>query len=228
MYITNVTVRAVKRVTAGVILCGVKPAAYFIASLALAAATAQSASITAAVQDARGAPLQDAVVWAVPRLPAPARARREAAVEQVNKAFQPLVTVVQAGTLVQFPNRDDIRHHVYSFSPAKVFELKLYAGTPVAPVLFDKPGEVVLGCNIHDHMIAYIYVVETPFFAKAGRDGAARIEALPAGEYDVQVWHYGQAARADAQALMLRADENARASFAITTKPPAPPRPLAR
>ena len=209
------------------ILCGVKPAAYLLASLAFAAATAQSASITAAVRDSLGAPLVDAVAWAVPRFAAPPRARREVAVEQVNKAFQPLVTVVQAETLVQFPNRDDIRHHVYSFSPAKVFELKLYAGTPVAPVLFDKPGEVVLGCNIHDHMIAYIYVVETPFFAKAGRDGAARIEGLPAGEYDLHVWHYAQAARVDPQPLKLRAEDAASAAFVVVRRP-MPPRPPAK
>jgi len=74
--------------------------------------------------------------------------------------------VVQAGTPILFPNHDKVRHHVYSFSPAKTFELKLYSGVPGTPVLFDKPGLVVLGCNIHDQMVAYVQVVNTPYFAK--------------------------------------------------------------
>src|SRR5204863_937520 len=118
------------------------------------------------------------VVWAMSTGgPAPMR-RRDAAVAQKDKTFIPFVTVVQTGTPVQFPNQDPIRHHVYSFSPPKPFEIKLYAGTPVAPIVFDKPGEVVLGCNIHDHMLAYIYVVDTPYFGKTGKDGRARLESV--------------------------------------------------
>lgn len=82
---------------------------------------------------------------------------------------------VYVGTRVTFPNRDNIRHHVYSFSSAKKFELPLYIGTPAAPVVFDKPGVVALGCNIHDWMLAYIYVLTTPHFAKTAADGKARL-----------------------------------------------------
>jgi plastocyanin len=209
------------------ILCAVKPAALVLAFAGLAALPASAASVDALVSDASGAPLDNAVVWAMPKGAVPARPKREGAIEQIGKQFVPLVTVVQAGTQVRFPNRDEIRHHVYSFSPAKAFEIKLYAGTPAEPVLFDKPGEVVLGCNIHDHMIAYLYVVDTPFFAKAGKDGRARLEGLPAGEYELHAWHYAQAARPDAKPLRLRADEGAGAAFALATRP-LPPLPAAR
>lgn len=199
------------------ILCGVKLATSFLAFACLSALSGQAASIDATLSDARGAPLADAVVWAIPKGAAP-RPRREAAIEQIDKQFAPLVTVVQTGTQVSFPNRDEIRHHVYSFSTPKTFEIKLYAGTPAAPVLFDRPGEVVLGCNIHDSMIAYLYVVDTPFFAKSGKDGRARIEGLPAGDYEVHAWHYAQAAAVDSRPARLRADEALGAAFAITTK----------
>ena len=110
-----------------------------------AAGTLHAATLDVEVRDFVGAPVADAVVHAYPK-PGPAAFRkRDAQVEQIDKLFVPVVSVVQTGTSVQFPNRDPIRHHVYSFSPAKTFELKLYAGTPVAPIVFDKPGEVVLG-----------------------------------------------------------------------------------
>ena len=150
--------------------------------------------------------------------------KREAAVEQRDKTFIPLVSVVQAGTAVQFPNRDPIRHHVYSFSPAKTFEIKLYAGTPVAPVVFDKVGEVVLGCNIHDHMLAYIYVVDTPWFAKTDADGKARIEGLPAGDYELQVAHHAQAEVQVPKAVKLRGDESVPVPFTVPLRN-LPPRP---
>jgi plastocyanin len=195
----------------------------FLTFLALAAASAWGASLEATVKDAKGVPLEDAVVWARPKGAPLPRVPRDAAVEQINKTFVPLVTIVQTGTPVRFPNRDEIRHHVYSFSPAKVFELKLYAGTPVAPVVFDKPGEVVLGCNIHDHMIGYVFVVDSPFYAKTGKTGAAKIE-LPAGEYEVHAWHYSQAAYAEARAAKVDGDEAASVAFAVTTRI-MPPRP---
>lgn len=194
-----------------------------VAFLTLVAAQAVAATIEVTVKDAKGAALEDAVVWArakgapLPRVP------RDAAVSQVNKTFVPLVTVIQTGTPVRFPNRDEIRHHVYSFSPAKVFELKLYAGEPAAPVVFDKAGEVVLGCNIHDHMIGYIFVVDSPFYGKTSKDGIAKIEA-PAGDYDVAVWYYAQAGVVEPRPLKL-ADEPASVAFAVATRvmPVRPP-----
>ena len=196
-----------------------KAAAICLGCAALAALPGLAASVDALVRDAKGTALEDAVVWVAPKSGNAPRPRREATIEQVDKRFVPLVTVVQAGTQVRFPNRDEVRHHVYSFSPAKPFEIKLYAGTPADPVLFDKAGEVVLGCNIHDHMIAYVLVVDSPWFAKAGKDGRVRIEGLPAGEYDVQAWHYGQASASPARVLRVRADETATAEFALALRP---------
>jgi hypothetical protein len=92
---------------------------------------------------------------------------------------------------VYFPNKDNVRHHVYSFSTAKTFELQLYSEKSAPPVLLDKPGIVVLGCNIHDWMLGYVYVSETPYFAKSKADGTAVISNLPAGEYTLRLWHPG-------------------------------------
>ena len=93
--------------------------------------------------------------------PLPEKPGREI-VDQINLEFVPHVKPVVVGSPVYFPNKDDVRHHVYSFSPAKRFELPLYSGTPAAPVVFDRPGIVAIGCNIHDWMLGYIYVAETP------------------------------------------------------------------
>ena len=143
------------------------------------------------VTDATGRPLADAVAVAVPsdgviRLP-PKRPLEVQ--EQIHHEFVPFVNPILVGSAVSFPNKDNVRHHVYSFSPAKRFELPLYVGTPAQPVVFDKPGVVVLGCNIHDWMLAYIYVSESPYYAKTGADGTARLANLPARAYTVRVWH---------------------------------------
>jgi hypothetical protein len=108
---------------------------------------------------------------------------------QVNRQFQPMVTLVTVGTAVNFPNRDTVRHHVYSFSPVKKFEIKLYVGTPAAPVVFDSPGIAVLGCNIHDTMAAWVLVLETPHFGLTGADGRLALANVPAGAYRLRAWH---------------------------------------
>jgi plastocyanin len=166
-----------------------------ILAFAIGVAHAQTAEIAARVINEQGQPVADAVVVAVPadggaRPPAKAAERPRAdVVDQVDKEFTPKVTAILVGTSVTFPNHDDVRHHVYSFSPAKRFELPLYAGVPAVPVVFDKPGVVVLGCNIHDWMVGYIYVSESPYFAKTGKDGKATLAELPPRAYAVRVWH---------------------------------------
>lgn len=195
-----------------------------LAGLAAFALPAAAATVEVTVRDARGAALEDAVVWLMPRGGTAPPRKREAEIAQKDRQFMPLVTVVQVGTPVSFPNRDPIRHHVYSFSPPKPFEIKLYVGTPADPVVFDKPGEVVLGCNIHDHMLAYVYVVESPWFGKSGADGKVRVANVPGGEYELRAWHFGQAAAAQPQALRLESDAaGASASFSIAQKA-MPPR----
>jgi plastocyanin len=155
------------------------------------ARTAAAAALHVSVKDQHGKPVADTVISATPLDPKNAlRAKPPAvAIDQVDKQFVAYVTPIYVGSSVRFPNNDNIRHQVYSFSSAKRFDLPLYAGTDAPPVLFDKPGVVVLGCNIHDWMIGYIYVSETPFFAKTGSAGTASLEDIPSGDYLVKIWH---------------------------------------
>ncbi|MDY0744579.1 methylamine utilization protein [Paucibacter sp. R3-3] len=140
------------------------------------------------VRNAGGQPLADAVV-AVELSGKPLKtSSAKADMGQRDKQFTPQLLVVQTGTAVNFPNFDTVRHHVYSFSPIKVFETKLYSGTPSEPIVFDKPGVATLGCNIHDRMSAHIVVVDTPMFGRTDATGTVRFD-LPAGEHQLKVWH---------------------------------------
>lgn len=160
-------------------------------SLVLANSHAFAASVSVQVLNQAGQPLANSAVYAEPVSgQTPAKSLKTVEIEQKNKTFFPLVTVIQSGTAISFPNHDTVRHHVYSFSPAKSFELKLYSGTPGSPVLFDKPGTVVVGCNIHDRMIAYIHVVDTPYFAKTDASGQAKLDGLLPGKYRLKAWHF--------------------------------------
>ena len=110
-----------------------------------------------------------------------------AVMDQINKQFVPHVLTVNQGQFVSFPNSDNIRHHVYSFSDPKPFEIKLYRGTPTLPDLFDKPGIVILGCNIHDHMVGYIYVADNELTAITDENGMAGFDAQAPDK--VKIWH---------------------------------------
>lgn len=147
-----------------------------------------AATLTVRVRDARGRAVADAVVYAEPEGRQLPLARRTAVMDQRNRQFIPHVLPVQVGTAVSFPNTDDVRHHVYSFSKAKTFQLPLYKGTPSNPEVFDRAGVATLGCNIHDQMSAFIVVVDTPYFAKTV-NGMATLDDLDAGRYTVKVWH---------------------------------------
>jgi plastocyanin len=150
----------------------------------------QAGPVQVTVLDHSGQVAADAVVFLEsPAAQAAARPLKLVEISQQNKTFVPAVTVVTTGTKVHFPNRDTVRHHVYSFSPVKVFEIKLYVGTPASPVVFDKPGIAVLGCNIHDNMLAWTVVVQTPWFAKTGSNGVAQLPQVPPGAYRLRVWH---------------------------------------
>ncbi|MDN5781516.1 MAG: methylamine utilization protein [Luteimonas sp.] len=111
-----------------------------------------------------------------------------AVIDQRDTQFTPRVSVVHVGSQIRFPNSDNVRHQVYSFSPAKRFQLPLYSGKPASPVLFDKPGVVELGCNIHDWMVAYVVVVDTPYHAITDKLGRASLSAPP-GRYRLRIWH---------------------------------------
>src|SRR5258706_3561109 len=177
-----------------------------------------AASLDAQVRDPAGKPIADTVVYATSVSgPAEARGRKSVTVEQFDREFVPYVSVIQTGTTVNFPNRDPILHHVYSFSTAKTFEIKLYSGKSPSEFLFDKPGVVVLGCNIHDWMIGYILVVPTPYFAKSDKDGIARLRNGPAGTYAARVWHPQQKGAAANQSIPV--ESNTRAGFVLDVAP---------
>lgn len=157
---------------------------------ALLAASAQAADVQVQVQDASGRSVADAVVF-LESDQARRQVRPVAGLEmaQNHKQFVPQVLIVPVGSEVRFPNHDTVRHHVYSFSPAKKFELKLYAGTPAQPVRFEQSGVVVLGCNIHDQMVGWVLVLDTPYYAQTSTSGQAALSAVPAGRYRLRTWH---------------------------------------
>lgn len=160
----------------------------FLLMAALSAPAVPAAPVTVNVTTRSGVSAQDTIVIFSPLDATPPPSHESAIIDQIDKRFVPRVTVLRTGTVVSFPNSDRIRHQVYSFSPAKVFTLKLYAGVAGAPVTFDKPGLVVLGCNIHDFMVAFVAVVDSPYFAKLPASGTAVVN-LPAGRYRLRVWH---------------------------------------
>ena len=147
-----------------------------------------AATVTIDIRGPDGAPLADAVVMVeVPNGPRP-ELRGPYIMEQRAIAFQPHVLVVPVGASVSFPNRDPVRHHVYSFSKAKKFDLKLYGKEDQRSVMFDTPGVVALGCNIHDQMSGFIIVSQTPFAAKTSGSGRVVLTGVPAGAATVRVW----------------------------------------
>jgi len=157
-----------------------------LAVLALPA-TAFARDIAVTVRDAGGHPVEDAVV--ILDGAGHAAAPGHFTINQRHTMFMPFVLVVPVGSTVEFTNLDPFRHHVYSFSPAKKFELKLFGQGEKRNVTFDKPGIVALGCNIHDTMQAFVQVVGTAFAAKTGKDGRAVLRGAPDGNARLTVWH---------------------------------------
>lgn len=178
------------------------------------------------------APVVDAVVSLVPIGPdrragsaSPSSTVRRATMDQIDLAFVPHVLAVAVGTVVDFPNSDQVRHSIYSFSAARTFEVKLYRGFEAPPITFDQPGLVVLGCNIHDHMIGFIYVLDAPHFGVSDVAGAIELRDVRAGRYRLEVRH----PRRDEGIVLAREVElpgESRIVLALDTPPP--PRPAAR
>lgn len=205
-------------------LDGARPAAAWrtlvlgAAALWALASPVGATSVQLDVRDAAGKPLSEAVVF----LESPEAARLVkptvgAEMAQESKQFQPRVLVVNRGSEVAFPNLDKVRHHVYSFSPAKKFELKLYAGTPANPVLFDQAGVVLLGCNIHDAMVGWILVVNTPYHG-ISQNGKLNLDNVAPGNYRLRTWHPGMAVGAAAldQALVVPASGAVQVALRLT------------
>lgn len=177
-----------------------------VALLLACGVAADGAEVSVLLTGSDGKPLENAVVYVTASGAAPTGAPKPAEIDQLNRMFVPQVTVIQVGAAVSFPNSDNIRHQVYSFSPAKTFNTKLYSGRQADPVVFDKAGVVVLGCNIHDRMVAWVVVVDTPWFARTGSEGRAIIRDLPAGAHQLTVWHSGLKGEPYVRPITLAAD----------------------
>lgn len=184
---------------------------------------ARAASVDIAVKNDKGGPVEDAVAYLIPSSGKAPEAKGDAVavMDQKGMQFTPRVLPVRAGTKVKFPNSDNILHHVYSFSKAKTFELPLYKGKAAAPITLDKPGVIVLGCNIHDWMMGYIIVVDTPYFSKTGAGGKAELLNVPPGDYKVFVWHpdMKDEKKIEAGALKVRESGNKTSEFKISLNP---------
>ena len=142
------------------------------------------------VSDTGGHAVGDAVVTLTPATPVPAAAVAPVTryVDQRDETFIPYVQVVRPGDRVVFRNSDGTRHHVYSFYEAKAFEFLLRPGESSPPLTLDKPGLIAVGCNIHDHMIAYLFVSPEPAQVTPSQ-GQVTFDHLPPGNYTVTVWH---------------------------------------
>ncbi|MCG8672131.1 MAG: methylamine utilization protein [Pseudomonadales bacterium] len=152
--------------------------------------SAQAADITISLVDKSGKPFEGAVVSAIPQFEFKRPADNKIYnMSQVDKVFSPHILAIPQGSMVSFPNMDNITHHVYSFSKTKRFDLKLFKLNTPEPVKFEKTGEVVVGCNIHDWMLGYIKVVPTHFIARTDKKGKTTLSNLPAGDYVVEIWH---------------------------------------
>ena len=151
---------------------------------------AAAADLTVSVLDSAGHGVAGIVIIAESDTAASDKhAARTATMDQQHMQFVPRILVIQTGTGVDFPNSDQIQHQVYSFSAPKTFKLSLYAGHKYPPIVFDRPGLVTLGCNIHDGMIGYIYVTDSPFFGRSDDSGQLQLHGLPAGSYKLTAWH---------------------------------------
>jgi plastocyanin len=165
----------------------------FLLALAVAGAASPlaAAPLSVRVVDASGRPVRDAVVTLYPAGSAarPAHGGGKFVVAQKDLQFHPFLTIVPIGADVSFPNLDPTKHHVYSFSPAKKFELKLFAKDQSRTVHFDKAGVVALGCNIHDQMSAFILVTDSAWTARTNAQGIAAFNDAPNAPGRVTVWH---------------------------------------
>lgn len=112
-----------------------------------------------------------------------------AEIDQLDLQFVPHVTIVPAGSQVSFPNSDSVSHQVFSFSKAKTFQLPLYRGKKHDPVQFERVGVVTLGCNIHDQMRAYVFVVDAQYFGRTDAQGQWSVADVQPGEYELSIHH---------------------------------------
>lgn len=177
-------------------------------------------ALTLTLRDASsGEPLADAVIT----VPAsgPAEPLPEPAVmAQENRAFVPHLLVIPRGSRVEFPNRDNTQHHVYSFSRPHPFNIALYAGHPEAPIVFDKPGVIELGCNIHDRMQAFIFVTPSAQTVTTGAQGQATITPPGDSDFQITVWHERLLDNTVAQTVSVENSASGLQQISLEVSPP--------
>jgi plastocyanin len=191
----------------------------------LKVAVGLAATLAVAVQTSDGRSLAGAVVTVhslstADRPAVPVRA----IMDQVNRTFVPDLLVIPTGSTIEFPNSDSVSHQIYSFSAAHKFQLPLYRGKPYPPVLFDQAGLVVLGCNIHDSMLAYVLITDAPYFGRTDAGGAWSIE-VPRGTYRITVWHPRMREGKELERQAVIADTE-QAALAVRLTRPLLPAPL--
>ncbi|HEY2345968.1 MAG TPA: methylamine utilization protein [Xanthomonadaceae bacterium] len=158
-------------------------------------AATQAAGLLIRISDDKGHPVGDAVVTVLPQDPAMKLAPRRASapatkiIDQKNETFIPYIQTFRPGDSVLFRNSDTMRHHVYTFSPLKPFEFVLVPGDSSKPIELDQTGVIAVGCNIHDQMITYLYISDAPWIAQSGANGQVEFRDVPAGAWNVRVWH---------------------------------------
>jgi len=192
----------------------------------LAANGPQAATLAVNVQTPDGRAVPNAVVT-VRLLDGPARhpAPIHAVMDQMNRAFTPDLLVIPVGSTVEFPNSDAVSHQIYSFSPAKRFQLPLYRGKPYPPVHFEQTGVVTLGCNIHDEMLAYLVVTDAAWYGRTTAAGTWSTE-LPHGHYRVALWHPRLRESEAELERELTVGETDRAELTLRLSKPLQPAPL--
>src|SRR3954451_20116364 len=192
-------------------------------ALAGAAAPLAAAPLSVRVVDSSGHPVRDAVVALYPSAGAKApHPGGRYAISQQNLQFHPFLTIVPVGADISFPNLDPTKHHVYSFSAAKRFELKLFAKDQSRTVHFDKAGVVALGCNIHDQMSAFIVVTDSAWTARTNAQGMAVFGDAPNSPGRVIVWHpYLRAPGGQLQQAVAVAQRSANFQARLRAPPPA-------
>jgi plastocyanin len=177
---------------------------------------ASAATIQVRVTNASGAPVENAVVYALPAHPLPL-AKRTAVMDQINRQFVPHVLPIQTATWVEFPNSDQILHEVFSESPIRRFHSPLYVGKPARPIQFPTTGVAQIGCTIHEEMNAYIVVVDTPYFATTTKAGLVSLNDVAVGAYTLRVWYEGMRSEPKPQALAV-GDADVMATIAVSGK----------
>ena len=198
--------------------------AWLLTTVLLAALTpAAAAPYRVTVTDAQSAPLADAVVMLrTPRTsarPPLTVSAQPVVIQQIDREFVPRVTVLPVGSRISMPNNDAVPHSVYSFSPAKQFEFDAYVGSSPRVLTLDKTGIITLGCNIHDWMVGYIVVVDTPLAAQTDAAGSVTFPNVADGDYELRIWHPQQRS-GEYVAVTTAGEQNRAQSIVMDVAPP--------